>query len=176
MMIFPILANLVLSAVPAEECPPVAGQELLWASPSTRYVVFGELHGTAQLPALFADVVCGASRNGAVVVGLEYDRPYQPALDAYLASDGGPGAREALMIGMEWPSSGFTDGRTSEAMLALIERLRLLKAAGADLSVVAFRPPFDPSAHAAEGQTAGERAMAQSWRAIAMAGHSICRR
>jgi hypothetical protein len=164
-----LLANLAPASSPEAQCLPVAGQELLWATTSARYVIFGELHGTAELPALFGDVVCEASRDNRVVVGLEYDRRHQPALDAYLTSDGGRSARETLLSDMQWPANDLADGRTSQAMLALIERLRLLKSAGADLSVIAFRPRFDPSAHAAEGQEAGERGMAHSWSEIAAA-------
>ena len=67
-------------------------------------VIFGELHGTNEIPAWFGDVVAKAPRGAKVHVGLEL-----------------PGESGAI-----W-SDPFQSGRTSAAMRALIERLHALQ-------------------------------------------------
>ncbi|HUJ27945.1 MAG TPA: hypothetical protein VLW85_18115 [Myxococcales bacterium] len=66
-------------------------------------VIFGELHGTNEIPALFGDVVERAAKRGRVHVGLEL-----------------PGESGAI-----W-TDPFQSGRTSKAMRALIARLHAL--------------------------------------------------
>jgi hypothetical protein len=97
------------------------------------------MHGTAEMPMAFADMVCLAATSGRpVTVALEQTTGYQPAVDAFLGSDGGPAARAAFLAAGMW--TGFKDGRSSQAMLALYDRLRLLKQAGQVRTVVAFIP------------------------------------
>ena len=115
--------------------PPVAGSELLLAPGTT--ALFGESHGSAEIPALFGRLVCSATKAQEVVVGLEIPHDQQPLLDGFLASDGGAAAQDALRAGSFWHSP-IQDGRSSQAMWALLERLRVLRAAGARLTVVAF--------------------------------------
>jgi hypothetical protein len=127
------------AAAAATQCRPVAGAERLWGKPETRWIMIGEMHGTAEMPATFADLVCLAAATGRpVTVALEQTADYQPAIDAFLASDGGPAARAAFLGASMW--TRFKDGRSSEAMLALYDRLRLLKQAGQIRAVVAFIP------------------------------------
>jgi hypothetical protein len=99
--------------------------------------LFGENHGTAEIPALFGRIVCGAAASHEVVVGLEMPRDQQPLLDTFLASDGGPAAQAALRAGSFWHSA-WKDGRSSQAMWTLLDQLRVWRGAGARLSVVAF--------------------------------------
>ena len=138
-------------------CTAVPGAAPLLAMPERRAFIFGELHGTAEIPALFADLVCEASTQGRVIVGLEMPESSQPALDAWLESDGGAAARASLLGDSFWR---FTDGRASEAMLALLERLRALKAAGRQIGLLAFVPPSPEAAT----QTPYEQAIAAHWR------------
>jgi hypothetical protein len=149
-------ALLALSSV-AAPCTPVDGAGILLARPERRAFIFGELHGTAEIPILFADLVCQAAARSQVIVGLEMPEASQAALDAWLASDGGAAARAALLRDSFWR---FTDGRSSAAMLALLGRLRALKAAGRRLSLLAFVP----SVGRAATQTPYEQAMAGNWR------------
>lgn len=149
------LFGLLGTATPT--CTPVPGAGPLLAMPERRAFIFGELHGTAEIPALFFDLVCEAAGQGRVIVGLEMPESSQAALDSWLMSDGGPAARAALLGDSFWR---FTDGRSSEAMLALLERLRVLKAAGRPIGVLAFVPSTGPAAT----QTPYEQAMAANWR------------
>jgi hypothetical protein len=102
--------------------------------------LFGEVHGTAEIPALFGRIVCNVAAAHEVLVGLEIPRDQQPLIDAFLASDGGAAAQAALRAGSFWHSA-WKDGRSSQAMWALLEQLRAWRAAGARLSVVAFDIP-----------------------------------
>jgi hypothetical protein len=122
-----------------------------------RYFIFGELHGTAETPQLFGDFVCAAARLGPIVVALEMQADEQPRLDAFLSSDGSERPKAALLAGRHWTNR--TDSRATGAMFALVERLRLMKASGLPLTVIASRP----AAAVAQVGTAGERAMAEAW-------------
>lgn len=135
-------------------CPPAVGDaDALFGRGAS--VVIGELHGTRELPAAIGALACSAAKTHAVVVGLEIWRTEQARLDAYLASDGGPAARRELLAGGFW-TRDVQDGRSSEAMAALIESLRTWRAAGARIRLVAF------DVASATGQAARERAMADA--------------
>lgn len=136
-------------------CDPLTGIDSLDFAPGA-LLLFGELHGTAEAPALLADVACWALRRGAKLrVGLEL--PYQEteATQIYLASAGRKDDREKLLAGSFWQRV-YQDGRSSRAMAGLIEELRRLKATGRPLTVTLF----DSSEPADSGQ-ARDRAMAR---------------
>lgn len=105
----------------------------------TRYVVFGEMHGTTQSPDLVGSIACAlAKRRQRVLVGLELSAEGNKALQAAWA---GPHATFAATIDqrmIDW--HGRRDGVASEAMHALLVRLHALKNAGASIDVVAFNP------------------------------------
>ena len=133
------LVFVALPSVRAEQprCLEIAGTERLWSQPGLRFVVVGEMHGTTETPAIFADLVCSARRTQRpIVVGVELRD--QDAIDGFMGS-GGSNHHEAaihdLLSKREWRSS---DGRTSQAMLTLLEELRALKLEGVVSGVVAF--------------------------------------
>ena len=138
-----MLGLLALATASASSCQPIAGAERLWAKPETRWVMVGEMHGTTAMPAFFADLVCQAAASGRpITVALEQDVEMQPAIDAFLASDGGPAARTAFLKARMWTGK-MQDGRASQAMLALYDRLRVLKQAGQIRAARAFIPTMD---------------------------------
>ncbi len=93
-------------------------------------LLLGELHGTVEVPQFVADTTCLALAAGhRVTVGLEIPKEEKAVTSAYLESNGLPEDRATLLHSTFWQSS-FKDGRTSEAMLDLIEQLRRLKQAG----------------------------------------------
>jgi hypothetical protein len=100
-------------------------------------VLFGEVHGTREIPGFVGDALCQAAASGEVHLALEIPRTEQPRIDAYLASPGRPADRAALLSGPFWTDE-FQDGRRSAAMAELIERARGLRAAGRALHVLAF--------------------------------------
>lgn len=139
-------------------CEPIPGADAILDDRSRRYIVMGEIHGTVEAPAMFADLVCEASNRGPVIVGIEFPATEQALFDEFLASDGGEAARSRLLDAGQWRAH---DGRSSVAMLDLLDRLRRLKQAGRIAAVVAFVPAPSPGA----AQTDYERRMAANWSA-----------
>lgn len=121
------------AAAPASACKPLPGATRLWASPRTQFVMFGEIHGAAEIAPLVADAVCLAARRRPVVLALELDETLQPNIDAFLASDGGPEALVRLGAGGDW--TDHSDGRVSTALIALVERLREMRRSGLDVGI-----------------------------------------
>jgi len=155
-----MLLAMLAAATSLSSCTPIPGADALWKSPSTRYVMVGETHGTNEAPALFADLVCAASKKRHVVVALEQSPEDQPAIDAFMKSDGGADARAQFLKAGMWNQS-LKDGRSSQAMLNLFERLRQLKQEGRIRGVAAFQD-YDlavPFSNANEGMNRGMAAL-----------------
>lgn len=105
--------------------------------PAASVLLVGEIHGTEQAPALVAALACAALKTGKpVTVALEVPVEEQANLDRFLVSDGSENSRAVLLSGPFW-NRATQDGRSSAAMLALLHRLRALRARGANLRVVA---------------------------------------
>ncbi len=93
---------------------------------------FGEMHGTNESPAFLGDVACAvAQQEHHVQVALEIWNSEQPSIDRFLET----GDRAKLLAGPFWSQH---DGRSSTAMLELLDRLRWLKRAGARIDVIAY--------------------------------------
>jgi hypothetical protein len=106
--------------------PPIAGSETLTSS----IVILGEMHGTAEGPAAFSNLVCEiAARKPreTVLVGLEIPADAQDAVNGYLDSDGSAAAANALLSNPFWLRE-YQDGRSSEAMRKLLDDLRRYRA------------------------------------------------
>ena len=120
----------------AAPCRPVEGLEAVIEPRAI--VLFGEVHGTVEAPAFVANALCHALAAGhKVTLALEHPLEERERLAAFLRSDGGAAARAALLAGPFW-TGGFQDGRSSEAMFALIDEARRLKKAGQPLELVVF--------------------------------------
>lgn len=106
-------------------------------------VMLGEIHGTEETPATTGELAArwttGAGKKP-LLLGLEATSADQPRVDRYLASKGTAADRADLLAGAHW-TEPMHDGRDSQAMAALIERVRALRAAGADISIVMFDAP-----------------------------------
>jgi hypothetical protein len=101
-------------------------------------VLFGEMHGTQELPRFFGEAVCAvADSRQSVRVGLEIEPGNQAVFDAFLASPGAASDVSALMAAPFW-SREFQDGKSSQAMVALLERMRRLRAQGLPIDVFLF--------------------------------------
>ena len=133
----------------ASEAPPSAGPLALDCGAEVRdaaaltdpgaILLVGEMHGTEEMPEIVGRIACHAARSPAaeVIVGLEMPSDNQPAVDAYLAGDGGDLTVAALLAAPHFASEN-KDGRNSAAMLGLIASVRAWRAAGADIEVVCF--------------------------------------
>jgi hypothetical protein len=118
-------------------CAPPERAEAIWRNPQIKYVVLGEHHGTAQMPAATAEIACAAAADGSrVLLALEVPAREEAALQRYVAGE----IDAATMI----RGSGFwergRDGRNSIAMLAMLERVRILRTAGLNIEVIAVAP------------------------------------
>ena len=117
---------------------PTAGAKEAFA-PGT-LLLLGELHGTSEIPHLVGDLACEASLgNSAVHLGLEIAREEQLRIDSFLASAGDPADKQTLLEGKFWRRP-LQDGKSSRAMLDLLDSVRRLKGAGASITVFLFEP------------------------------------
>jgi hypothetical protein len=111
-------------------------------------LLFGEIHGVKELPTFFGEAVCStAGTQLPVEVGLEIPKAEQARIDSFLASAGAPSDVETLIAGEFWTRDA-QDGRSSQAMVTLLERIRQLRAQGLPIQVFLF--DLDPSQAAAE--------------------------
>lgn len=134
-----LFLSLVARLLEGAECPEQPGLDPL-LQPGTVLLV-GEMHGTEQAPGFVRDVACAALAEGLpVTVGLEVDWAEDRAFQAYLRSDGGMVARERLLAASFWQRE-FQDGRSSRAMLGLVQDLRKLAAGAGELQVVLIDRP-----------------------------------
>lgn len=103
-------------------------------------ILIGELHGTVQIPAAVATLLEPIDH---VVLGIEWPDDLQPAVDAFVGGAIDAGALIAT------PSSfwAWRDGRSSEAMVALLARMRSRK-------VVCFDGAFEDAAARDAGMAA----------------------
>ncbi|MBC1181285.1 hypothetical protein HF680_01250 [Brevundimonas sp. WCHBH090558] len=136
-----VISALLVSAAAAQAlaCAPPVGSDVLMRHDRPRFVVIGEVHGTVETPSAFGELVCAATEQGPVVAALELPDLLQPQLEAALEAPDEASARAALE-GTWFLNPRIDDGRTSRAMLALINRLRVLKASGRDVAIHAFVP------------------------------------
>jgi hypothetical protein len=96
----------------------------------SRLTIFGELHGTKQVPVFVGSHVCTLLSMGREVsLILEVGMDEQSRIDIYLKSQGSAADRAALLAGNFWTrprpkGKSIQDGRASEAMMSLIEYAR----------------------------------------------------
>lgn len=119
-------------------CSPPNGTDALLATPQ-KVLVIGESHGTAEAPAAFAELVCAATEQGPVTVGLEMPESDQPLLDFVMAAPDEATAARTLRNG-EFGDIRRNDGRHSQAMFDMIIAIWRLKASGHDVAIRAFAP------------------------------------
>lgn len=128
------------SPAPTKPTDPLACQPVGDSAPildKAALLLIGEMHGTREIPATVGELACLAGTARAVRVGLELSRADQPRIDRFMASDGSAAARDDLTGSQPW-SWEFQDGRTSRAMVDLVDRLRRMKAAGRDVKVFGY--------------------------------------
>jgi len=92
------------------------------------------------MPLTLVDMVCAAREaNRPVTVGVEFGFANQTAIDAFLISDGGPDAVARLLDAPAWRPD-WADGRSSQAMLRLLDWLRDQHQSGSVTKIIAFDP------------------------------------
>ena len=115
------------------------------AEPLSSYIaapllILGEIHGTEETPSLAGAQACALIRSGRkVLLALEIPNDEQDRIDAFLASGGAPADLQNLLAGPHWRRAPEQqDGRSSEAMLRLIQLARQLASKPGTLSLLAF--------------------------------------
>jgi len=105
------------------------------------------MHGTAETPAIFRDLVCSAfGAKRPILVGVELRDQHE--IDVFMRPGNDEAAVRNLLSAKEWSRS---DGRSSHAMLTLLRELRAFKLKGLISGVVAFADSF-PEESAAQGE------------------------
>lgn len=123
--VVPALAGAVaLHLFAAEPVAPL--NQLLEAATAHRILLVGEIHGTVEVPGLVADLAHAMATQAHLLVGLEIPRDEQKRIDAFIDSAGTREDRAALLAGKFW-TRDYQDGRSSVAMVDLLERLRQLR-------------------------------------------------
>jgi hypothetical protein len=131
-----------LHAAGPDTCPQIEGGAELFRTASqlqTRFLIVGEIHGTNEIPKLFGDIVCNAAKHRPVIVTLEIAVDESEAIQSYIRSEGAIEDKKKLLSSYVWDFD-FADGRSSEAIFGLIERLRKMRQFSADVEVFAVQP------------------------------------
>ena len=147
-------------------------------------VLVGKVHGSTEFPSLVADVARQCTGAGvALHVGLEIPDGEQAALDRFLDASGGRAERDALLEGAFWRRPlRQQDGRSSDAMVDLLETLRWLRRRGATVAVTAIdgtvvtalAPPVDRDRAMAHALTQSIARHA-GWPTLVLAGNGHTR-
>jgi hypothetical protein len=104
-----------------------------------RVVVLGEIHGTAEAPSFAGDLLCLLARDGGrVVLALEIPSDQQPEIDAYVSGGSKAEFIRSAMASRNFWARNAHDGRSSKAMLGLIEQVRALRTQGLPVTILAF--------------------------------------
>lgn len=143
---------------------------------AARVLLIGEVHGTVECPAVFGDLVFAATRLGPVAVGLELPSTEQAELDHFLAVPD-DAARRARWLARPLFTTRPQDGRTSRAIVALLDRLARYRALGLPIEVFAFDapPPEDRPEEPRDQRMAAmiaARAQDRTRRVIALMGNA----
>ncbi len=120
-----LLSFPTLATQPNKQCQSFNGLELLTKH---KVVMFGEQHGTKEIPKTFGNLVCHTltkveNKSSKIAVMLEIQQELQPSLDLYLD---GKISQQKFLSHPVW-SPKWQDGRFSMAMLALIDQLKSLR-------------------------------------------------
>lgn len=127
----------VAHAAPVACGQPLPGVEPLLTSGHT--VLVSDPLGTRELPEAAARMLCDAvEKKLQVALALSLPSEDQASLDEYLASAGGNEDLERLLVVSSFWRRVYQDGRSSGAVLRLIEQARRLRAQGNAVTVLAF--------------------------------------
>jgi len=151
-LLFCLIANVVASITHASEIQADPCDFSLNV-PSTimesNVVVFGELHGTKEAPFVFLSAICERLNRfdeETITVALEYPQVESEHLLSYMNSSGSPEDRTQLLETFFWKRQA-QDGRTSVAMLELIDSLRRISKETGRLEVIAIVPEAGSGKH-----------------------------
>ena len=133
------LCALALSVLPtainAENCNTPAGWDDVKPLLSTHVLVFGEMHGTREVPLLIESILCDLVQNDIPVrYGIEAYRSQTSDLSELVQAPFSDEDAFEAAPGM-WASH---DGRSSEAVLSMLHQFSKWNSSGGDIDVFAF--------------------------------------
>lgn len=143
--------------------------EVIACKPSAqRLLIVGEMHGTKESPELVRMLIDKAAAHRPIRLGLEMPVSGQAAMEVFLHSSGTAADRERMLQSPFWASK---DGRSSTAMLQLIDRVRALRSTGGDVDIFFMEPDYSAKLIEEQGSMAfKEGSMAKSIRHVLDAG------
>ena len=130
-----LLVGTLPARAAAPACAKLVGAETL-IRPGA-HIVVGEIHGNQETPAAAATLLCLAAQKGPTRLALEVPADQEPAFTKFLTSKG-TDADRARLLGESFWKRTTQDGRSSAAMLALLESARRLRSEGRDVGLVLF--------------------------------------
>ena len=131
-----------MPTAPAADPVGDAAQLLATQVGAHRLLLLGEMHGTREAPELMGRLATHYAQQGPVVVVLELSTSIEAALQRYMGSDGGVPARRELLADAYWHlPPEHSDGRRNYETINLVEQLRLLRAQGKTVAVLAMDNP-----------------------------------
>lgn len=132
------LCALALSVIPtvnAQDCNTPTGWDDVKPLLYTHILVFGEMHGTSEVPVSIESILCDLVQNEiSVRYGIEAYRSQSADLKELIQAPFSDEDAFEAAPGM-WASH---DGRSSEAVLAMLHQFSEWNASGADIDVYAF--------------------------------------
>lgn len=134
--------SLAGATAPVLAALPCATQSAIEASKiAPQIIVVGEMHGTEQAPRFVSGLICSLLHAGhGVILALERNGAEQLALNSYITSPGAAADKAALWQQPAW-SSASQDGRSSAAVMALIDDVRRLRLSGQRVGILAMQQP-----------------------------------
>jgi hypothetical protein len=137
-LLLPVAQPSAAQGMAADAAPCAALDAVPGAVLDAPLLVFGEVHGTREVPDFVAGYVCAAAKQQRrITLAVEFPSSEQSAIDSFMASRGTPQDTERLTGTAFWRRPA-QDGRTSIDMLRLFDRVRALRAGGADLKLIAI--------------------------------------
>ncbi|WP_338870773.1 hypothetical protein [Myxococcus stipitatus] len=126
------------TATLAPECgTPLEGAASLYSAGGVLLVA--DPLGTQEVPTAALRMMCEATAQGLpVTLALSIPASEQPLLERYVASDGESADAQEFLTGSAFWRRTYQDGRSSRAMLWLVEQARRLRASGKDVAIAAI--------------------------------------
>ncbi|WNZ63932.1 hypothetical protein QEG98_09680 [Myxococcus sp. MxC21-1] len=126
----------------ATSAPPLCGAPLAGASSlfsAGGVLLVADPLGTEEVPSAALRMLCEASAQELpVTLALSIPVSEKPLLERYLASDGDSAAVQELLSESAFWRRVYQDGRSSRAMLWLVEQVRRMRISGKDVDVAAI--------------------------------------
>jgi len=120
-------------------CDSIPGLDSLLSR--EKIILLGEIHGTKEGPRFVEQIVCHALEDSlSISIGLELPYFDEQVIKTFINSKGEISDKSKILNLPFW-SQDYQDGRTSKAMLNLLEALRVLKANGADIEIFLLDDP-----------------------------------